>query len=229
MRSKDNWRLIAWASLLFFTGCCCCGTGGPVGTDDAWVVTDGDGSDGGDSTDSPVVTDKPPVVIDPPAVDGEPPVIVDPGPIVVEPGPITTPDGNPVVPPSRDPIVRPSGEPIAGGELNKFFPDSADDAILIFKQEKQGFAHANIARDGVEVATLSISDTRSNPEAVDKYQGTADMIGGYPAAAMGSKATGVLVGSRFQVSVRSLDDSFTEADRRAWLAKFNLAGLSQLK
>ena len=128
-----------------------------------------------------------------------------------------------------DEITPPTGEPVAGSELNKFFPDSTDELLLIYKQEKEGFAQANLSRDAVEVATLSISDTRSNPEAVDKYKESTDMIAGHPVAAMGSKATGVLVGGRFQISVRSLDDSFTEADRRAWLEKFDLAGLSQLK
>ena len=120
-------------------------------------------------------------------------------------------------------------EPVAGGELNKFFPDSAGDLILIYQQEKEGFAQASLSRDGVEVATLSISDTRANPTAADKYAQSTDQIGGYPAAAMGSNAIGVLVGDRFQVSARSQDDSFTDADRRAWIEKFKLDELSNLK
>ena len=119
--------------------------------------------------------------------------------------------------------------PVAGGELNKYFPDSEGDFILIYQQEKQGFAQASLSRDGVEVATLSISDTRSNPEAAEKYAGATDEIAGYPATAMGSNALGVLVGDRFQVSARSIDESFSEADRRAWLGKFRLNELSQLK
>ena len=203
MRILLDSRLLALGCVLLFTGCCCCGGGGgTITTDDAWEVTDG--AEPADAT-------LPPIVVEP----GDPAI-----PPVVRP-PI---DGS-----GTGEIVRPTGEPIAGGELNKFFPDSADDLILIYKQEKEGFAQANLSRDAVEVATLSIADLRSNPEAVDKYTASPDVIDGHPVAAMGSKATGLLVNSRFQVSARSLDESFTEADRRAWLKKFDLTGLSQLK
>ena len=208
MRNSLDSRFVLLAWMLFLAGCCCCGGGGTYTEDDDWEAVGEDGAeDGGETADASL----PPVIVEP----GEPSV-----PPVVRP---------PVEFPGLVVIVRPSGEPIAGGELNKFFPDSTDELILIYKQEKEGFAQANLSRDAVEVATLSIADLRSNPEAFDKYTASPDVIQGHPVAAMGSKATGLLVGSRFQVSVRSLDDSFSEADRRAWLAKFNLAGLSQLK
>ena len=48
-----------------------------------------------------------------------------------------------------------------------------------------------------------------------------------PAVARGELGTAVLAG-RFQVQVRSKSSSFTAEDREAWLAKFDLSGLSGL-
>ena len=68
----------------------------------------------------------------------------------------------------------------------------------------------------------------NNPNAREKFQASTKTIGGYPAIAQGSKSTVVLVADRFQVKVRSKDDSFNEENRRDWLSKFDLKGLSQL-
>jgi hypothetical protein len=51
-------------------------------------------------------------------------------------------------------------------------------------------------------------------------------VAGYPAAAIGSQGTGILVAERFQVQVRSTDASFTESDRETWLGRFDLNRLS---
>ena len=58
---------------------------------------------------------------------------------------------------------------------------------------------------------------------------STETISGYPAVNQGSKATAVLVEDRFQVKVLSRDTSFTESDRKSWLGKFDLNGLSQLR
>ncbi len=122
-----------------------------------------------------------------------------------------------------------SDESVAGGSFNKFFPQAEDGFDVVFTQEKTGFAQAKLKRDGTDVAQLSITDTTNNPEAAEKYADSSDTLAGFPLAAIGSKGTGILVADRYQVQVRSLDDSFTEFDRDDWLQKFDLDGLSQLQ
>ena len=83
-------------------------------------------------------------------------------------------------------------------------------------------------KDGKEVAVLSVSDTLNAPNAVNKFKQSTENINGYPAVNQGKTGTAVLVGDRFQVKVLSRDNSFTEEDRKAWLSKFDLRGLSKL-
>lgn len=123
----------------------------------------------------------------------------------------------------------PAGQPVAGGQFNKFFPAGSGEYERVYTQEKQGFAEAKLKRGGNEVAMLSISDTATNPSATQKFQQSTKTIAGYPAVEQGSTATAVLVGNRFQVKVQSRDQSFTASDREAWLQRFNLNGLRQLK
>lgn len=120
-------------------------------------------------------------------------------------------------------------EPLAGGEFNKFFPKDQDDYDVIYTQEKEGFAQAQLNFKGAEVATLSVSDTANNPNALDKFQQSREEVAGYPAAAVGELGTAVLVAERFQIQIRSKDASFTAADREAWIEQFDLAGLAALK
>jgi hypothetical protein len=122
-----------------------------------------------------------------------------------------------------------SGEPLAGGQFNQFFPDASGDYKRIFAQEKTGFAEAKLKQDGKDVAVLSINDLANNPSAAKKFQDSSKTIAGYPAVERGKTQTAILVRDRFQVKVQSRDDSFTPSDREAWLAKFDLQGLSQLK
>jgi hypothetical protein len=122
-----------------------------------------------------------------------------------------------------------SDESVAGGSFNKFFPAEEEGFEVIFTQEKTGFAQAKLKNDGTDVAQLSITDTVNNPEAAEKYAESSETLAGFPLAAIGSKGTGILVADRYQVQVRSLDDSFTEFDRDDWLQKFDLDGLSQLQ
>lgn len=123
----------------------------------------------------------------------------------------------------------PTGEPLAGGQFNKFFPEASGDYQRIFAQEKTGFAEAKLKQDGKDVAVLSINDLANNPSAAKKFQDSSNTIAGYPAVERGKTQTAILVRDRFQVKVQSRDDSFTPSDREAWLEKFDLQGLSQLK
>lgn len=119
-------------------------------------------------------------------------------------------------------------ESISGSSFNRFFPAGGSEYQRIYTQEKKGFAEAKLKKDGKEVAVLAISDTLNNPGAVSKFKQSTTNISGYPAVNQGSTGTAILVGDRFQVKILSRDDSFTEADRQAWLSKFDLSGLSQL-
>ena len=120
-------------------------------------------------------------------------------------------------------------EPRAGGDFNKFFPKDEGDYNVLYTQEKEGFAQAKLNLKGVEVATLAVSDTVISVDALNKFKDSKEDIGGYPAAAVGALGTAVLVGDRFQVQVRSKDASFTADARKAWIEKFDLAGLAALK
>ena len=117
----------------------------------------------------------------------------------------------------------------SGAKLNGVFPKSEVDYKLTFTQEKTGFAQADLSKGGMKVATLSVSDTEATPSARDKFKTSTKRIGEFPMAANGSQGTALLAGNRYQVQVRSLMPAFTEADREAWLQKFKLAQLAEMK
>jgi hypothetical protein len=125
------------------------------------------------------------------------------------------------------PVV--SKESQAGAAFNRYFPKVTAPFDLVYKQEKTGFVEASLKRDGKEVALLTISDTTNNPGAAEKYKESSEKLGENPLAPVGSQGTGLLVADRYQVQVRSMDESFAEEDRREWLEKFDLTGLSQLQ
>lgn len=117
----------------------------------------------------------------------------------------------------------------SGGTFNRYFPDSKSGYERVYSQEKKGFAEAKLKKDGKEMAILSISDVLNNPSTVNKYQDSTQKIGGYPAVTQGKSGTAVLVADRYQVKIRSKNNSFTPSDRENWLKKFDLRGLSKLK
>lgn len=111
-----------------------------------------------------------------------------------------------------------------GRAFNARFPKGADGMDVTFTQEKDGYAQADLTRGGKKIAQLSISDTNANPSARDKFASATRKIAGLPAAAVGNMGTAVLAAGRYQVQVRSLDKGFAEADRVAWIQKFDLEG-----
>jgi hypothetical protein len=122
-----------------------------------------------------------------------------------------------------------SKESEKGGSFNKFFPKQAAPFDIVYKQEKTGYAEASLKESGKEVATLSISDTVNNPTARDKFKSSTEQLGGFPAVAKGSMAMTALVADRYQVQVASKAPSFGKDDQKAWIEKFDLNGLAQLK
>ncbi len=119
-------------------------------------------------------------------------------------------------------------ESVSGGSFNRYFPEPGSEYERVYTQEKKGFAEAKLKKAGKEVAVMAISDILNNPSAVDKFKNSTEKIAGYPAVNQGSTGTAILVEDRFQVKVLSRDPSFTESDRKDWLSKFDLSGLSQL-
>ncbi|KAB8334433.1 hypothetical protein SD80_008570 [Scytonema tolypothrichoides VB-61278] len=129
-----------------------------------------------------------------------------------------------------------SGQAVAkdstqGSEFNKFFPSAEAGYQRVYTQEKKGFAEAKLKKDGKDLAVLSVNDTQAvkgaaNPAA--KFVNSPKTIAGYPAVSQGSTGTAILVANRYQVKVQSRDPSFTEAEREAWIQKFNLGGLARL-
>ncbi len=120
-------------------------------------------------------------------------------------------------------------KPLAGKEFNKFFPSKSSGYDVNFAQEKVGTSQAKLKKSGKEVATLTVTDLASNPKTRDKYLTTSTKVGNYPSTTVGSLGTSILVGERFQVQVRSKDQTFSASDREAWLKKFNLTSIANLK
>lgn len=121
-----------------------------------------------------------------------------------------------------------SSKPFPGGAFNRFFPATGDGFERVASQEKEGFAEYKLKKDGKDMAMLAISDTVTNPEAAQKFQGSTRQINGFPAIEQGATATAVLVDNRFQVKVLSRNPAFTKNEREAWLQKFDLRGLAGL-
>jgi hypothetical protein len=116
-----------------------------------------------------------------------------------------------------------------GSSFNKFFPKSGGGYDRVFTQEKKGFSEAKLKQGGKDLAVLSISDTISVPAAAKKFESSTTKIAGYPAMDIGTTQSALLVNGRYQVKVLSRDPAFKAADRKVWLQKFDLNGLSKLK
>jgi hypothetical protein len=122
-----------------------------------------------------------------------------------------------------------SEDAVEGSEFNRFFPRVDAPWDIVFKQEKTGFAQASLQHEGREVAVLSVSDTRNNPEAAEKFKDSQQTIGGMPAAAVGEQGTAILVNDRFQVQIRSMDPVFGPDEREEWFARFNLEAIGRIR
>ena len=117
-------------------------------------------------------------------------------------------------------------EPPKAVTLNSVFPKGSGEFKLTFTQEKEGFAQAEWSKGSTKLATIAITDTNTNPSARDKFREASKKLAGYPAAAVGSQGTAVLVADRFQVQIRSTSPTFSAADRDALLAQCNLLALA---
>jgi hypothetical protein len=129
----------------------------------------------------------------------------------------------------RGPAV--AKEAVPGSKLNKFFPKTEGEWDLVYTQEKHGMAQAELKKGGKAVAQLAIFDTVTDPKVAEEYKDAKEKLNDkHPMIAKGKLGTAVLVGDRFQVQIRTLPGSdFEEADRKEWLSKFDLVGLSTLQ
>jgi hypothetical protein len=121
-------------------------------------------------------------------------------------------------------------EAVPGSKLNKFFPKAEGEWDVVFQQEKQGTSTAKLTKGGKDLATLAIMDTVSDTSVAEGYKEATDKLDNHPMLAKGNLGTAVLVGDRYQVTVRTAPGaSFSEADRKEWIKKFDLAGLATLQ
>jgi hypothetical protein len=122
-------------------------------------------------------------------------------------------------------------EAVPGGKLNKYFPKTEGEWDLVYDQEKQGVAVANLKKGDKTVAKLSIFDTVTDAKMAEEYRDAKDKLDDkYPMVAQGKMGTGILVGDRYRVLVRTEPGTdFAEDDRKEWLKKFDLAGLATLQ
>lgn len=128
---------------------------------------------------------------------------------------------------SAKPTAIAAAESKPGSAFNKFFPaDGVDGHSRVYSAEKPGFAEAKLKKDGKDVAVLSISDTANEADAKGKFASAADKLSGYPLVTVGKNQSAVLVKDRYQVKVSS--QSLDADARKAWLSRFDLAGLAGL-
>ena len=113
--------------------------------------------------------------------------------------------------------------------FNKLFPKSEGDFDITYTQEKKGFAEADLSKKKEVVATLSISDTMNNPEAVEKFKKSDESSWITRSRRPARWAPNILVGGRYQVTIRSKDANFSNFDREDWLKKFDLANLAKVQ
>lgn len=122
-----------------------------------------------------------------------------------------------------------SSEAVEGSQFNRFFPQVEAPWDIVFKQEKTGFAQASLHFEGREVAVLSVSDTRNNPEAADKFKNSQRNLEGMPVATIGEQATAILVNDRFQIQVRSMDPVIGPQERDEWLTRFDWQAIGRIQ
>jgi len=88
------------------------------------------------------------------------------------------------------------------------------------------FAEAKLKREGKDVATLTITDLAGNPGARAKLGAASERLNGFPVAENGSDESAILVKDRFTVRVAS--GALRHDERKVWLSKLDLYGLSTL-
>ena len=124
-------------------------------------------------------------------------------------------------------VAKPIGEIVAGSAFNPMLPDDGHKGhTRVFTQEKEGYAEAEYKLDGQTVVTISVSDTRDNPDARDKFATATDKLGPHPVMERGNNSSLALVADRFQV--RASSQTLAAEQRREWLSATKLDQIATL-
>lgn len=114
------------------------------------------------------------------------------------------------------------------GKFDPFFPKPEDGYEVVFQPEKPGYAQASLQDGDKELAVFSVFDIENNPIVQARFERSKEKVGEYPVLIEGSNLT-VLIAERYHVQVRSVAPEFGEAERKAWLEKFDLAGIAKME
>ncbi len=91
-------------------------------------------------------------------------------------------------------VTSAAGQPVPGSSFNRLFPSASGGYSLVYTQEKEGFAEAKLQQGSQDMAMLSISDTVTNPSAVQKFQQSNTRVAGYPSSSLTPNDTAILSG-----------------------------------
>lgn len=110
------------------------------------------------------------------------------------------------------------------GAVNKFFPKAEAGTKLVYSVDKPGYAEAKLlADDGGELGNFTVGD--ADADATAKFASAKDKLGTYPLVTVGKNQSAILVGTR---QVKMTSKTLDPDARKAWLGKFDLAGLAAL-
>lgn len=109
---------------------------------------------------------------------------------------------------------------VSAAAIHAFFPPD-----VTFSPDKPTGVEAKLAKDGKDVATLTITDG-VKAFARAQFDDSTEKVEGFPVAKFSDTQSCVLVKDRFLVKVQS--SSLDHEARKALLAKFDLKGLAAL-
>ena len=123
-------------------------------------------------------------------------------------------------------ITAPIGSVVEGSAFNAMLPpEGFDGHNRVFTQEREGYSEAAFTKEG-QTVTVSISDTRDNPDARQKFSSATETVSGHPVVAHGKHRSVMLVQNRFQVRVSAPHLNHTQ--RLAWLEAVPASQLADL-
>lgn len=124
------------------------------------------------------------------------------------------------------PVAADSAE---SGKFDPFFPKPEDGYAIVLQPENPGYAQASLQGEGdKELAVFSIFDTENNPVVSARFERSDAKFGDYPVLSEDGSLS-ALIAKRYHVQVRSVATDFGEAERQAWLEKFDLAGIAKME
>lgn len=118
---------------------------------------------------------------------------------------------------------------VDGEKLKPFFPAVGMDGTTdkAERPPKEGMMEIAYKKGKDDVAVIVITDTVGEPRVKDDYAGSKETAGGFPLKTSGYFKSAILVGDRYQVQITS--QRLKADQRKVWLEKMDLKGLSALK